>query len=157
MSPLEPAVVDQPRLRPYGFPSLEALESPAAGAAFSEAVDGAFYVRLLSVHVRLVTSAVVAERGLFLEYRDQAGNRYMLAGAAVTQSASSTNDYLFDVWQPVTSWPVDASILVPLKAALLEPTHSWRIGVTNMDAGDALSRIRTTRERFYTDTRPPGP
>lgn len=141
--------LDNPVLVPYGIPEYVKATSPAAGAAFTEAIEGGFYDRLVTVFCRLVTAADVADRQVYLEYLDPEGNRYAIAGAPVTQSASSTNDYAFQAFLGQSDWPIDDTILITLPPILLLPTFSWRIVVDNIAATDALSRIRFVRERFY--------
>jgi hypothetical protein len=149
---LESPIIDAPPLKRYGWPDLVYGATPAAGAMFSQSVDGRYLKRLVSVFVRLVTSADVASRGVAIEYLDSAGARIGLSGAPVAQTASTTTDYVFSVAQPEAVWPVDSSVLSPLSPMLLLPTWSFRIYVANMQAADALSRIRYVRERFFSDS-----
>jgi hypothetical protein len=145
---------DSPALVRYGLPSLERGASPAAAADFVQAVEGNYFVRLLSLHVRFVTDANVADRELCLEFRDEGDNRYDLSGAPVEQTASTTTDYIFSVFQGQAEWPVDSSVLVPLHERILPPTHDFRVHIVNAQAGDQLSRIRFVWERFYTHDEP---
>jgi hypothetical protein len=154
--------VDAPAAVRLGIPEYVLGDSPAAGANFVQTIEGSFYQRLVSVHVRLVTDGNVAARNVAVEYRDAAGNRFALSSGPVTQSASSTNDWTFDVFQSQAEWPVATTYIIsPLKPLLLLPTMDWRIVVDNIQATDQLSRIRFIRERFYTTsqptTRPPTP
>lgn len=143
-------MLDAPPLVRYGIPSYVLGETPAAGAAFRTSVPGQNYVRLVTVFCRLVTDATVEDRGVFLEYLDGAGNRFAIAGAPVTQSALSTNDYSFQAQLEEAAWPIDGTILVPLAPVLLLPTFSWRLSAENLQAGDAISRVRYIEELFYT-------
>lgn len=143
--------LDSPPLVRYGsVPEYVKGSSPAAGAAFSQAVPGQYYQRLVSVFARLVTDANVADRTVYLEYLDPEGNRILIAGAPVAQAASTTTDYAFQAFVGQSDWPVDATVLVTLPPLLLLPTFSWRIGAANIQTGDQLSRIRFVQERFYT-------
>lgn len=147
--------VDAPSLTRLGLPEYVNGQSPAAGANFTQALDGNYFVRLLSVHVRLVTDANVANRNVAVEYRDSAQNRWALSSGPVTQSAGSTNDWTFDVFQDQAEWPVASTyILCPLKPFVLLPGFDWRIVVDNLQVGDQLSRIRFQWERFYTTGQP---
>lgn len=141
--------LDNPRLVPYGIPEYVQGIAPAANVAFTGTVAGGFYERLVTVFCRLVTDATVADRQVYLEYRDADGNRYGIAGAPVTQSASATNDYAFQGFVGQSDWPVDDTVLVTLPPILMLPTFSWRLVIDNGQAGDQLSRIRFVRERFY--------
>lgn len=146
--------LDSPPLVRYGLPEYVLGASPAAGADFTQAVDGNFFARLISVHARLVTDANAANRTVCVEYRDGNGNRYMLSGTATTQAATLTADWIFSAFQPATVAAVDTSNLVPLVPMLLLPTHDFRVHVVNVQAGDQLSRIRFVWERFYTTGTP---
>lgn len=144
-------LLDAPPLVRYGaVPEYVLGASPAPGAAFEAKTPGQNYLRLVSVFFRLVTSADVADRGVYLEYLDSAGNRFAISGAPVTQAASTTTDYSFQAQLEAAAWPVDTAVLVPLAPVLLLPTFSFRITATNLQAADAISRVRYVQEAFYT-------
>lgn len=153
---LQPAAVGAPPLQRAGFPVYSVEASPAAGADFSQEVIGQYFERLLTVWCRIVTSADVADREVVLQLLDAGGNVFRACGAATTVAASSTYDYSFSVWQPLTEFPVDTGILVPLDPIILPPEFSWRLHVVNVQATDALSRVRVYRERFWSDSPIPG-
>lgn len=154
MHALRTPELDAPPLVRYGLPEYVRAASPAAGASFVQELGGSFYVRLVSLFVRLVTDATVANRTLRLEYRDEGDNIYCVQGNPVTYPAASTEDYSFSVFQPRGEWEVAATNLVPLHPILLPPTHDFAVTVTNVQAGDQLSRIRFVWERFYTTSQP---
>ncbi len=144
-------LLDAPPLERYGLPEYVQAASPAAGAEFTQAIEGRYHTRLISLFVRLVTDANVANRTLRLEYRDAAGNVVDVMGNPVTYPAGSTEDYSFSAFQPRGEWEVSATNLVPLHPLLLPPTFDFHIEVTNIQLGDQLSRIRFVWERFYSD------
>lgn len=149
-------LLDAPPLRRYGGPVYVRAASPAPGAAFVQAADRGFYLRLVTLFVRLVTDANVADRTLRLEYRDAEANVYDVAGNPVTYPASSTEDYSFSAYQSRGEWEVAATNLVPLHPILLPPTHDFRIAVNGIQATDQLSRIAFVVERFYPADQAPG-
>jgi len=149
-------LLDAPNLPRYGLAEYAKGVSPAAGANFTEAVPGHYAIRLVTVFFRLVTDANVARRTAMVEYLDPEGNRCLVAGAPVTQAATSTNDYAFQAFVGQSDWAVASTVLVTLPPLLLLPTFSWKITVDTIQAGDQLSRIRYVRERFSTDASPPG-
>lgn len=150
-------VLDSPPLQRYGLPEYVIADSPAAGANFTQTIEGRWLVRLLSLRVRLNTDANAANRTLRLEFRDDAGTVYDVCGNPVTYPANTTNeDYFFSVWQGQGEWEVATSNLVPLHPLLLPPTHSFRILVNNIQAGDTLTLVRFWWERFYPPGVPPG-
>lgn len=139
-----------PDLRPHGFPYLVRGVDPAAGAEFTQAVDGNFWIVLLAFTVRLNTDANVAARTLRLEYRDAEDNAYDVMGNPVTYPASTTNeDFFFSIYQTRGEWEVSTSNLVPLHPLPLPPTHDFHVEVTNIQAGDTLTRIRYVVQEFY--------
>jgi len=142
-------VLGAPPLERYGQPEYVLGDSPAVAEHFVGPIGGGYLHRLLSIHVRLVTDATVADRTVLVEYRDDADRRYMLSGAPVTQPASTTTDWTFDVWQEQAEWEIDATVVVPLKPLILFPTHDFRVFVDAIQVGDQLSLVRFWRERFY--------
>ncbi len=141
--------LDNPVLVPFGLPEYVKGTSPAAGALFSEATPGGEARRLVTVFARIVTDANIADRTVYLEYLDPEGNRILIAGGPVTQSASSTNDYAWQAFLGQSDWAVDSTVLVTLPPVLLLPQFSWRINIANVQVGDQISRVRYVRERFY--------
>lgn len=148
MSLMIPAL-DAPALRRHAPPELVVGANPGAGANFTQAVNDGYWWRLLSVAVRLNTDANVANRTLRVEYRDDAGVVWAVSGNAVTYPASTTNeDFFFSAFQPFPAWEVATSVLGFLNPFLLQPGQDFRIAVTNIQAGDTLTRIRYQVERF---------
>ena len=150
-----PPLDEWPLVR-FGIPDYVQAASPAVATAFVQKIDGAHFTRLVTLFVRLVTDANVAERQVFIEYSDAEGNTFAVMGAPVTQSASSTNDYAFQGFLSQVDWPVNDTILAPLLPLILLPTFDFRIGVDGVQVGDQLSRVRYVRERFFTDSPTPG-
>lgn len=150
-------ILDAPPYVRYGLPDVFTGDSPAAGADFLNKIGGTFAERLLTVFCRLVCSADVANREVVLEYLDNAGNRFYVAGAATVAVADTTVDYCFDAFRTVDTFTVDGSVLVPMAPIILQPTQAWRLHVVNIDNTDQLSRIRYSRERFYTTDHPSTP
>lgn len=151
----EAPLLDAPPLIRYGeVPSLEYGAQPAVATAFIQAIEGRYYTRLVTVFCRLVTDANVADRQVFIDYRDAADARYAIAGAPVTQAASTTTDYAFQAFVGQSDWPVDDTVLVTLPPVILLPTHDFRIGIDNVQAADQLSQVRFVWERFWTGAPP---
>lgn len=148
-------ILDSPAAFRYGDPALEYGATPAAGAHFIQTIPGQYRARLITFFCRLVTDANAADRTVVLEYRDAGDLRYAMAAAPVTQSASTTTDYAFQAWQGQADWPADDTVLVPLVPITLPPTHDFRLYVDNIQATDAVSRVRFVWERFYTGDSPP--
>ncbi len=150
MDALVAPVLGAPPLRRFSPPEVVRPATPAAGAGFTQKVDDGKWWRLLSVFVRLNTSADVADRTLRVEYRDADGNLLHVNGNPVTYPASTSNeDFSFSVWHPQGEWEVATTNLVPLAPMLLQPAWEFRIAVTNIAATDTLTLIRYQVERFY--------
>lgn len=141
--------LDSPPLIRVGLPEYVKGAQPAAGASFTDRIPGQHAARLVTLFVRLVTDANVADRTVIVQYLDPEGNPVLVVGAPVTQSASATNDYAFQAFLGRSDWPVGDTILVTLPPLLLIPTFSWTITIDNVQVGDQLSRIRFIRETFY--------
>jgi hypothetical protein len=150
MHALRAPVLDAPPLQRYGLPEYTVGDSPAAGAHFTHQIEGQYHERLVSLHVRLVTDANVANRQPLIEFRDSEDNRFLFSGAPTTQAASLTNDWVFSAFQYTAEWTIDDSVLIPLASVLLPPTFDFRVYVDNIQATDQLSRIRFVKERFWT-------
>ncbi len=144
-------LIDSAPLERYGLPERQQIDNPAAGAAFTQAVDGAFYLRLVSVFCRFVADGNAANRDLVVEYLDTAGVRFGLMGSGTVVTAGQTRDVLFSAFQPQVVVLVDNTHLVPLQPIMLGPTDRWRLNASNIQAGDQFSRIRVVREQFYSD------
>lgn len=125
--------------------------NPAAGANLSSVADGAGARRLLTIVLTLVTSAVVGARYLKLEWRGDDGKAYADAAVAATLAASQTQRYVFALNYPAQSWNVGTDAFAPLPAVFLSPGDKLVTTIDNLDAGDQLSSIRGTMERFPLD------
>ncbi len=148
--------IDSPPLVRYGFPDVDVRTSPAAATDYTETIPGPYIERLLTVWVRLVCAADVGNREVVLQFLNSAGNVYRNCGAAVTVSAGTTIDYSFSVFQPFPEFPVDSTILVPLDPVLIQPSLGWKLHIVGALTTDQLSRIRVSRERFFSDSAIPG-
>jgi len=148
--------LDAPPLPRYGLPQLVYAASPAVATDFTKQVPGGTFVRLVSVFCNLDTDSNAADREVTLEYRDAAGKVFCTAGAPVTVSADSANDYVFSSFQPEAVWPIDTRIVVPLSPILLIPSWTWALSIANVQVGDQLSAVRYVEELFYTEGEPPG-
>lgn len=148
-------LLDSPPLLRYGLPELKSHAAPAAGTDFTYQLPGDFYVRLVSVYCKFVADGNAASREVVLQYLDAESNVFDVAGINTTVTATNTAFYSFSAFQPEAVATVDSSALVPLHPVILAPTQKFRLHVVNVQAGDALSLIRTNWERFYTTNEPP--
>lgn len=139
-----------PPLLRHSPPELVIADAPGAGNSFTKSVDDGLWWRLLSITARLNTSATVANRTVRVEYRGADAVPFMLAGNPVTYPASTVDeDFCFNIWQSEGAWEVGTANLGTLPLALLQPTQDFRLTVVNIQAADALTRIRYVVERFW--------
>lgn len=125
--------------------------SPAAAADFTLAMDGRFTTRVLAVTARLVADANAANRFVRVVFEDAAGNVLAATAAGTAQTANQTIDYSFLANVAGTSVATALAQVAPLPPIFLRPTDVLRIDNANAQAGDQLSRVFVTLERFYTD------
>jgi hypothetical protein len=149
VSVLVAPVLDAPPLRRFGGPELVFGASPAVATDFVQAAEDGYFVRYLSIFVRLDTDANAANREVVVEYRSGEDLRFGLYGAPVAWPANEVAEYAFSAFQPRAEWEVDSSVIVPLGPLLLPLGSDMRIHVVNVQAGDQLDRVRFVRERFY--------
>lgn len=148
-SPVAPEL-DAPELMRRAPPELVIAAAPGAGANFTQAVNDGTWWRLVSIAVRLDTDANVANRTVRVEYRGADAIAFLVCGNPVTYPASTVaEDFYFSAWQPLGAWEVGTANLVPLAPMLLQPGQDFRIAVTNIQAGDTLTRIRYVVEKFW--------
>lgn len=148
--PLVAPEIGAPPLRRYAPPELVKATSPAAGASFSQTVNDGFWWRLIGVSARFTADANVANRSLAVEYRDDESVALAAQGNPVTYPASTTNeDFFWSVFQPEGAWEVGTRNLNCLWPLLLRPGWSFAVVVTNVQAGDTLTRVRYSVERFW--------
>lgn len=127
------------------------LPDPAAGAQWSYTVDGRYYERIVAVSVKLVTSAVAANRFPLLTFADANGTAVTAVPLGSAVAASSTiNSYLtagapgFDLGPAGGQFGYIPDLLLP-------PGWSLRSSVAGMDAADQFSGVVLLVQRFPND------
>lgn len=147
-------IYNQPLVTPVaghaGWQELLTPPSPASGLEFTYTVPGSEVLKPLSVMARLTTSAVVAQRSLTVEFRDNSGVRYLVAGAEVTLAASQSQSFCWHPTAGTPSWPVDDCALAPLPLQFIYPTCTLAIKIGNVQAGDQIDNVRISVEKFST-------
>jgi hypothetical protein len=122
--------------------------SPAAGVAFTFALEGRWFVRLAAISFRLVTDANAANRVVSVNIEDPLGNVLATTTAALTQAATKTVDYTFLAGVGVVASITDVIALGPLPQVLARPTDVIAVRPSNIQVGDALTRVVTWIERY---------
>lgn len=115
---------------------------PVAGSGFTVPVPESQHQTLIAVSFRIVTSAVVATRGPFVQVTDGSSVALVTVASGYSVTASSTADYTFAVglseWDSVGVQAASGG-LPPL---VLGEGDSILVGVSAIDPGDQISRIR---------------
>lgn len=124
---------------------------PSAGAGFSLSLDGRYTTRLVAITFRLVTDANAGTRTVRVAYKDAAGNLRAFVVAPLTQAASKTIDYSFARGISAASSVADLMACAALAELFLDPTDAIAVDIDTVKAGDQLSAIVLTVERFPTD------
>lgn len=141
--------LDAPPLRRHAPPELVKPATPAAGAAFTQAVNDGYWWRLLSIAVRLDTDANAANRTLYVDFLDDGGVTFLRCGNPVTYPANTSDeDFFFSIWQDEGAWEVSAANLGRLASVLIQPAWSFKVAIGNIQTGDTLTNIRYLVERF---------
>jgi hypothetical protein len=151
MPQLVPSGLLQPLAVGAGWHEVIGGVAPAAAADFTLPMDSRYITRVLAVTCRLVSDANAANRSVRVLYEDSAGNVLALAGTSLQQAASKTVDYSFLVGVGAALTVTDLQSTAPLPAMFLRGTDVLRIDNVNAQAGDQLSRVFVTVERFFSD------
>lgn len=121
---------------------------PAAGANFARVTGQGYVERIRSLTFQLVTSAVVANRVVTIEYQDADTNRWGMVALADVQAASTTAVYGFGIGD---SGGVRAGLTrysYPLLDVYLYPGDRIASAIQLVDVGDQVSAIRGLVERY---------
>ena len=139
----------------YGRGFLELIQpaNPAAGANFAVTQDGRYISRLIAATFQIVTSAAVASRAVTVDYADGNGNVIVSNGAAVTVLAGTTQVFSANMARGTSEWNTGTTVFFPLFDYMLEPGRIVQINIASKDAGDQLSKINLSFERFPTGPR----
>lgn len=151
------APITEELLNPFaygrGFLDVQYPANPAAGAGFSLVMDGRYISRLIAATFTLTTSAVVASRFVTVDYDDGNGKILVSRGAAVGVTAGSTQKFAADMARSGSEWNTGSTVFFGLYDFMLEPGRKLLINVANIDAGDQLSNLVLSFERFPTGPR----
>jgi hypothetical protein len=121
-----------------------AVGNPSAGANFSTTVPAGVVWRLVSLTVQMVTSAVVANRGMRLAVQDAGGNVLIRTAPNFLVPASSTVIYTAGAGMPAGNLhPTGTQIVaMPLpQEVYMLPNYLIASSVNAQDVGDQLSAI----------------
>jgi hypothetical protein len=126
-----PVNVQQLVTVPNGTGVLPAVYTVAGGAALWP----------LSVMCRLVCSAAVADRTVALEYRDQGGTRYLVAGTQAIVQASNTQSFCWHPQAGEVAWPIEDAAIAPLPQQHIMPSFQLAVKVGSGQVDDVLDQV----------------
>lgn len=123
------------------FPRTVLVPQPSAGAAWSFTVPGGDALILMSIRLRLVTDANVANRRPALTLTDGL-TEFFRINALTSQAATLTDEYSYvngigAAWNPNQ----DYSLPLPPEGVLMLPGYVLGHTVANLQAGDQYSNV----------------
>jgi hypothetical protein len=105
----------------------------------------------VAITFTLTTDSNVAARFVTVEALYGSGDPYVVSGAAVTVSASTTNQRFDGSLRRGTSeWNTGTDVFFPLHGVFIDGGQTFRIHIANVQVGDQLSRIYHTFDLFPT-------
>jgi hypothetical protein len=147
----------QPFAYGAGYQELVLGTSPGANTNFSLGIAGTAVSRLVGAVVTVTADANVANRWLELDFADSDGTIWTRNGAGVFVTASSVVNFDFDIGRGANDWRNSGADYTPVFCMLanryLLPTQRVQLNLGNKQAGDTLTGIRLTFERFPTGAR----
>jgi len=128
---------------------IQNLPDPAAANALLYPVPDNQVMQIVGIRLQLVTSAVVADRRVFVELVDDLGaNPIQTSTACIVQAANLTYTYNFTCGvAPVDATADSLRVYAPLACGLqLFDADQLTISATNLAAGDQIQNVRL---RYY--------
>jgi hypothetical protein len=123
--------------------------SPEPGEPYEYVVPSSEVMWPLSVMATLDADGAGSDRGVWLEYQDPNGVRYLVAGAPVAVAPGTSQSFC---WQPAAgtpSWPVDDVAVAPLPVQPLDGSYRLAVVIGDAEAGDQLHGVRVRGEFAY--------
>jgi len=126
-----------------------AIPQPAVGGGFTFTYSLSEYWMLRSLCFQLVTDANVANRIVFMDLIDKAGNKIGRFSSGFNQTATLTTIYTFATQIAAYGANAAASIGSPVSKLWLHPGSKITVGITNVQAGDQVSAINLAVDQVY--------
>lgn len=133
----------------HAFTEVVPVTKPAVGAGFVYTVSRYWEISD-SLSFRLVTDGNAANRQVTVNVNDGGGVLLASFAAAAVQAASLTRDYVFLPNYSAPSGPVGGVYNTPWYQGLLQPSFNITLVIGAVQAGDQVSNIRLSQERFVT-------
>jgi hypothetical protein len=138
-----------------GYTDFLTPSSPAAGANYSFTVGGlsSTWTRIVAVKATLATDANVANRLFSLDYvSGRAGAMIRNAATVLITASTAATVFQWDHAHTVSEWQTGTPVFSPLVDIILTPGWTVQLTVDNIQAGDQISAIAVTLEKFYPDS-----
>lgn len=142
----------------YGLTEQSTLDgvAPIAGASFSLQFKSYDRHRLVGIVFQLDTDANAANRYVTVEYLIGGANSMMADAAGLVVTASTVAQrFVGQLGRSVGEWAAGTDIFFPLSGLWLETGLVVKINVANIQAGDTLTNIRLTFDRFLAASQTP--
>lgn len=117
------------------------LANPAAGAGLKRVIPSDYYEKLMSVQLKLATSAVVANRVPSLVFADGDGVQFGTYPASVAIVAGSTATITFAMDVESVTANTNALVSSEIPGLILPPGFQWQVTVAGIDVGDQISAV----------------
>ena len=125
------------------------ISNPVPGAEMVYSVPPTAIATPLSVIATLTADGAGTDRGVWIEYRDSLGVRFLVAGAPVTVSPGTSQTFCWHPAAGTPSWPVDDVAVAPLPAQPLAGSFKIAVVIGDAQPADQLSGIRLCAEYEY--------
>jgi hypothetical protein len=144
-----------PFTREQGYTDFFTPASPAAGANYSFTVGSLSvdYARIVAVKATLATDANAADRLFSVDYRSgRAGTMIRNAATVLLTANTAATVFQWDHAHSVSEWQTGTPVFAPLVDIVLTPGWTVQLTVDSIQAGDAITAIAVTLEKFYPDS-----
>jgi hypothetical protein len=138
-----------------GYQDTIAPANPGAGNNLAVVVEGRNWLRVLQAIATINTDATVANRFVSLDFINARGTTFSRNAAGLVVTASTVNQ-VFDWNEQRTDaqWATNTPVLAPVSSMFLAPATTIQITLDNKQAGDTITAVMLTVERY--DTGPAG-
>lgn len=125
------------------------VATPAAGAAASVTVDGAWYLRVLAARLLITTDSNAANRLISLDYINGRGITYVRnSGGVVIPASQSSQAFEWNYQRTVGEWATNTPFFFPCLDMWLPPGFSVKFAVDNIQVGDQISGLRLSVMKY---------
>jgi hypothetical protein len=138
-----------------GYTDFFTPASPAAGANYSFTVGGLSveYARIVAVKATLATDANAADRLFSVDFRSpRAGTIIRNAATVLITANTAATVFQWDHAHSVSEWQTGTPVFAPLVDIVLTTGWTVQLTVDSIQAGDQISAIAVTLEKFYPDS-----